>query len=118
MAKAKNQVISGAYLGYKINSFLGELALSNWSSTQSISINKNNVSSIESVDSSKQRDTGSTIARGIVGGILLGPAGMVGGALLGKSNEVHLLSINFKDGKKSLIEVDSKIYKEILKRLY
>jgi len=118
MAKAKNRVISGAYIGYKINAFLGELVLSNLSSTKSISINKNNVSSIELVDSSKQRDTGSTIARGLVGGILLGPAGIVGGALLGKSNEINLLSINFKDGKKSLIEVDNKIYKEILKRLY
>ena len=81
-------------------------------------ISTSNVANIELVDSSKQRDTGSTIARGLVGGILLGPAGMVGGALLGKSNGVYLLSINFKNGKRSLIEVEDKIYKEILKRLY
>ena len=116
MAKAKNKVISGAYIHFGINSFLGDISLTN--SSSAIAINKNTVKNIEIIDSSKQRDTGSSIARGLVGGILLGPAGIVGGALLGKSNGIHLISIEFKDGKKSLIEVDDKIYREILKKLY
>ena len=116
MAKAKNKVISGDYLNYNVDSFWGDVSLTTTCTT--IQLNKSNVANIELVDSSKQRDTGSTIARGLVGGILLGPAGMVGGALLGKSNGVHLLSINFKNGKRSLIEVEDKIYKEILKKLY
>ena len=116
MAKAKNKVISGDYLGYSVDSFLGQVTLS--SVSNSITLNKSSVANIELVDSSKQRDTGSTIARGLVGGILLGPAGIVGGALLGKSNGVHLLSVIFKNGKRSLIEVEDKVYKEILKKLY
>jgi len=117
MAKAKNLVVSGDFLNYSVESIWGEISLTSFGS-KSISINKQSIESIEILDSTKQRDTGSTIARGIVGGILLGPAGMIGGAILGKSAGIHLLSIIFKNGKRSLLEIDDKIYKEIIKKMY
>jgi hypothetical protein len=112
MAKAKNRVISGAYEGFEVSSFLGQISIG------VINISKANIINIEQIDSSKSKDVGSSIARGLVGGVLLGPAGVLGGVLLGKSNGVHLLSINFKNGQRSLIEVDDNIYKAIIKKLY
>lgn len=116
MAKAKNKVIAGHLNGADITTFLGDIQISCFNGNAFI--NKNTVANIEVVTSETKRDTGSTIARGLVGGVLLGPVGLVGGALLGKNNDIHTLSITFKDGKKSLIEINDKIYKDIIKKLY
>ena len=51
-------------------------------------------------------------------GSLFGGVGMIAGALSAKSKGVHTLAILFKDGKKSLIEVDDKIYKNIMTAIF
>src|SRR5574344_355914 len=110
MTKAKNKVISGAYAGKNISCVCGSILIST-SFGSGISIDKTTVENIEVVDSESKKDTGSCIARGIVGGLLLGPVGVLGGAVIGKTNDIHILSIQFKNNEKSLIEIDGKIYK-------
>lgn len=115
-SKAKNKVISGYLAGANITHFWGEIKISGFAGNQTIS--KATVANIELVNSETNKDTGSSIARGVVGGVLLGPAGLIGGALLGKHNDIYTLSINFKNGKKSLVEIDSNLYKELTIKLY
>lgn len=118
MSKARNIVISGIYKDKKVsvNSFirtkdnqfkkLKYLKIQiDW--TDFIIINEQTISSIEILNTEGiQTDTGSSIARGITGGLLLGGAGLIAGAGMGKQSSINLLQINWKDGQKSLIEVD------------
>lgn len=60
----------------------------------------------------------SGIARGLVGGALLGPVGMLAGGMSAKSKGIYQIAIQFKDGKRSLLEVDDKIYKAIIQACF
>ncbi|AWO73868.1 hypothetical protein C1N76_04305 [Geobacillus thermoleovorans] len=55
--------------------------------------------------------------RGLVGSFLLGPVGLLAG-LSAKTKGVHVVAIKFKDGKKSLLEVNEKIYAALMKNLF
>ena len=117
MAKAKNKVIAGSYLGRDIFQVFGVPHLS-LSLTKSIELTKANVQSYEVMDESHSKSTSSTIGRGLVGGLLLGPVGMLGGALTSKSKGIYVLALEFKDGSRSLLEVDDKIYRAIMTKLF
>ena len=121
MAVAKNKVISGLYSGKRIviKSFIRQkdkqftrlkyLAIQA-DFTDFIIINEQNIKSIEIINQEGvQTDTGSSIARGIAGGLLLGGAGIIAGASMGKQNSINLLQINWNDGQKSLVEVNYNI---------
>lgn len=43
---------------------------------------------------------------------------MIGGAISAKNKGIYQIAIQFKDGKKSLIEVDDKIYKTLIKSCF
>lgn len=124
MAKAKNIVKSGLYSNCKIviKNFLrvekGKSAdlkylrinLDSIDITKFIIINEQSISSIRIIHSDGiTSDTNSSIARGIVGGMLLGSAGLIAGASIGEQNAINLLEIIWKDSQKSLIEVDNDI---------
>lgn len=118
MAKAKNKVISGIYKDFSISLEFGRVKISSiWEQKTKI-LTKSDVQSIIPVNATQSKSMGSTIARGLVGGLLLGPAGLVGGAILGKNDETYVLQITFKSGATCLVEVDGKIYREILKIMY
>lgn len=86
--------------------------------TTSIDLTKENVSSYEVVDETTRKSTGSAIGRGLVGSLLLGPVGLVAGAATAKSKGTHTVAIEFKSGERSLLEVDDKIYKALVRCLF
>ena len=65
-----------------------------------------------------RKSASSGVARGLVGGALLGPVGLLAGGLSAKSKGIYQIAILFKDEKRSLIEVDDKIYKTLIKVLF
>lgn len=97
MAKAKNMVIAGDYKGYVINTFP---SVSIVRSGKIISINSNTVKKWN-IETEKKTGpgVGSVVAFGAV-------------AFAGDKN-VSIVSIEWQDGKKSLLEVDSKILRSI-----
>lgn len=113
---AKNAVIAGDYEGKKfVNSSKGIiLAIS---LTKSITLNKDTVESYEVMDESSKTSAVSAVSRGLVGSFLLGPVGLLAG-ISAKKKGVHVVAIQFKDGKKSLIEIDDKLYKTLMKTLF
>jgi hypothetical protein len=117
MAKARNKVIAGDYLGRPVMQTFG-MAFISLSITKNIELTKDNVEDYEVMDESHTRSTASTIGRGLIGGFLLGPAGMLGGALTSKKKGIYVIALKFKDGGKSLIEVDDKIYRAIMTQLF
>lgn len=110
---AKNKVIAGDYVGNIVGQALGQPYIST-GFAKSINISKANVESYEIITDDHRKSASSGIARGLVGGALLGPVGMLAGSLSAKNKGVYQLAIHFKDGKRSLLEVNDKIYKAIV----
>ncbi|MFW5631426.1 MAG: hypothetical protein ACOCNB_11720 [Acetivibrio ethanolgignens] len=116
MAKAKNAVIAGDYLGKGIVGGVKPGIVIKL--LKQIDLNHETVETYEVITDEHRKSAASGVARGLVGGALLGPVGMLAGSLSAKSNGIYQVAIQFKDGKKSLIEVDDKTYKAIVKQCF
>lgn len=123
MAKASNSVIAGDFSGKKLSSSFGSLSIS--LGFGSVKIDKTTVESYELITDEHRKSAASGAARGIVGGVLLGPVGMLAGGLSAKTKGIYQVAIQFKDdpkavygGKRCLVEVDDSIYKLIVKNCF
>ncbi len=117
MAKAKNRVVAGDYTGMAV----GAAALTPYIITgfvKSFNLDKQTVESYEVITDEHRKSAASGVTSDIVGGVLLGPVGVLAGELSAKNKDIYQIAINFKDGKRSLIEVDDKIYKAIVKSCF
>lgn len=114
---AKNKVIAGDYEGKVVSSTFGVVQIS-VGFTQTLVLGKKTVESYELITDEHRKSAKSGIARGLIGGALLGPVGILAGGLSAKSKGTYTVSIRFKDGKSSLLEVDDKIYKAIVKSCF
>lgn len=115
MAKAKNKVIAGDYEGKGVSGGGFSSVSILVGIFKSVDLNKKTVESYELITDEHRKSAKSGIARGIVGGALLGPVGMLAGGISAKQKGIYQIAIQFKDGKRSLLEVDDKIYKSIVK---
>ncbi len=111
---AKNRVIAGDYVGYFAGQALGNPYIFVGISKR-INIDRSTVQSYELITDEHRKSAASGIARGLVGGALLGPVGALAGGISAKNKGIYQVAIQFKDGKRSLLEVDDKIYKAIVK---
>ncbi|AOY77231.1 hypothetical protein [Clostridium formicaceticum] len=114
---AKNKVIAGEYKGKSLAAALGTVIIST-TFTKSLVLDNTTVDAVEVVTDEHRKSAASGVARGLVGGALLGPVGMLAGGLSAKSKGIYTLAIRFKDGKESLVEVDDKIYKALLQKCF
>lgn len=117
MAKAKNKVIAGDYIGNIMGQALGQPYIVT-GFAKSIQLNNSTVESYELITDEHRKSAKSGVARGLVGGALLGPVGLLAGGLSAKSKGIYQVAIQFKDGKRSLVEVDDKIYNAIIKSCF
>lgn len=78
-----------------------------------VNINSETVESYEIQNQGQKKSAG----RAVAGAIIAGPLGMAVGALSGKTKGI-LIAVQFKDGKKSLIECDQKICDAIVKACF
>ena len=117
VAKAKNAVIAGDYLGKQIIATFGQVQLVTGFG-KGENLDKFSVDSYELVTDEHRKSAASGVARGLVGGALLGPVGMLAGSLSAKNRSIYQVAIQFKDGKKSLIEIDEKVYKALIKSCF
>lgn len=141
MASAANRVIAGDYSGKYIkyglldsrviiqkvsscdcwvssklrdNPNLKEVKLNSFGELE---ITKNNITNYEVITEEKMKSGTSAIMRGALGAAVLGPIGILAG-LTAKTKGIHTVAIEWVNGKKSLIEVDDKIYKKLLSDLF
>lgn len=116
MTRAKNKVIAGDYKGKLVGVSFSEAFIS-LTLTNFISINNETVKGLTPLDDDSQISVASAAMRGLIGEMLLGPIGLIA-AGTAKRNGIHLLGIEFKDGKRSVVEVDDKRYKEIVQSCF
>lgn len=76
----------------------------------SVTVSKYTISSIEDMGSESKNSPG----QAAFGALLFGPAGL----LLGGNNQRHLVAIFWKDGKKSLADLNDVEYREIKKAMF
>lgn len=112
MAKASNKVIAGDYKGKLVGGSFGEAYIS-LTLTKLLYLNKETVSSLSPLDDDSQISVASAAMRGLVGELVLGPIGLIAAATA-KRNGIHILGIEFKDGKRSVVEVDDKRYRNMI----
>ena len=111
-----SMVIAGEYKGSSIS--VGFSSIKFCKGFKRIKLDKSNVESYELITEEHRKSAASGIGRGLVGGALLGPVGMLGGALSAKNKGRYQLAIQFKDGTKSLLEVDDLTYKALVSILF
>lgn len=114
---AKNKVITGDYVGGKVSTGFGIPSIS-YGFGKMIMLDKDTVEAYELVTDEHRKSAASGVGRGLIGGALLGPVGLLAGGLSAKSKGVFTVAINFKDGKSSLLEIDDKNYKALLKKCF
>lgn len=124
MASAKNKVLSGDYVDDSVRiEGLGTQLVFGYGkdndlfTTTHITLDKSTVESYEVLTEDKVKSASSTMLRAGVGALLLGPVGLLAG-VSGKTKGIYNVAILFKDGKKSLIEIDDKHYKVLMKVLF
>ena len=113
---ARNIVIAGDYEGKRLFNGFNHVGLM-LGLIKSIKLTKEEIESYEVMDEESRTSATSAVGRGLVGSFLLGPIGAVA-ALSAKKKGTHVIAIQFKDGKKSLIEIDNKLYKILIKSLF
>lgn len=111
-----NRVIAGDYKGQGVMSSLGKVTIT-LPMFKTVKINKETVEEYEVINESSKKSASSAIGRAAVGAFFLGPVGVAAG-LSAKSKGTHQVAILFKDGKKSLLEVDDKIFRAITVSLF
>lgn len=120
MASAKNKVIAGDYEKKNVSLSGGKaiIDLGGWPIHKKIQLDKTTVDSYEVVDESSKKSTASAVGRAAVVGTIINPVVGLAAAFTAKSKRSHVVAIQFKDGKKSLLEVDDKIYKAIMTKVF
>ncbi|MHA6258377.1 hypothetical protein ACXYMX_00565 [Sporosarcina sp. CAU 1771] len=113
---AKNKVVAGDYNGKQIIQAFGSVSLST-GLLKSIPLDKTTVKEYEILDEESRKSATSAVGRAFVGGVILGPVGWLAG-LSAKSKGTHTIALEFNDGKKSLIEIDKKVYSALVKKLF
>lgn len=113
---ASNKVIAGDYEKKDIMLTFGVVTLSP-KLFKTIQLDRSTVEEYEVIDEESRKSAVSVVGRAFVGGLILGPVGWLAG-LTGKSKGTHIVALQFKDGKKSLIEVDDKIFSALTKKLF
>ena len=112
-----NKVIAGKYEGKSIISTSGRVFIS-IGVFSPLELTNDIITSYEVLNGEQRKSAKSGIARGLVGGALFGGVGALAGGLSAKSKGKYQIALEFYDGEKSLLEVDDKIYKLIMKALF
>lgn len=113
---ATNVILEGAYKGKMVMNPTGKPYIP-VSFGKKLYLNKDTVEAYEVITDEAQKSAASGVARGLVGGALLGPVGMLAGSASAKSKKTYTIILQFKTGEKSLVEVNHVTYKDIVGKM-
>lgn len=114
-----NLVIKGDYKNFLlcVSKNSGELVLEN--NQHSIDLSSDNINKYEVIHTEYGKNIIDIIARIIIGVYLLGYLGVVAGFTANNTYELYrVVSVEFKDGKKSIIKMNKKHFRKLLSTTY
>lgn len=114
---ARNQVVAGDYKGLRVDAMYGMIYIACYEGTKNLYLNKDNVENYTVLDAESHKSAGSAVGRAAVGGLLLGPVGLVAG-VTAKKKSTYSVQVDFRDGKRSLLEIDGKRYKALMESCF
>lgn len=110
MSKGGNVVLSGDYAGASlIADKSGKLVL--MANEGPLYLDSTTVENYNVVNNSESRSAGSAVKRAAVGKAVFGRKAMIAGAATAKKVVTYEVGVNFKDGKRSLLQLDEAGYK-------
>jgi hypothetical protein len=112
VAKAQNKVLKGKFINCRVYSN-GDCLVCEGGKP----IRKHYAESYEVITEENMKSGSSAILRGAAGAALLGGIGILAG-LTAKNKGIYLVAIFWKDGERSLIEIDEKLYKVLVKSMF
>lgn len=115
MSSAKNRVLDGFYKGDFIRSSGNNIYID--AGFTKIDINKKRFSSYELLTEDKVKSGTSAILRGAIGVSILGAPGILA-ALTAKDKSIYLVALEYNDGGHSIIEVDERLYKLLIRSMF
>lgn len=80
---------------------------------QSLSLNEQNIESLEMASEESVKRLGGTVGWGVAGAMLLGPAGMLAGLLAGGRGKDVTFVLKLNDGRRMLATTDSSAYTKL-----
>lgn len=104
-----NTVIKGDYQGYIVINNGINIGLKKMFKDMVI-VDKNTVETYEVLTEEAKTSASSAVLRGGAGAVLLGPIGLAA-AFTARKKGIYTVYIEFKDGKKSVVELKEKEYK-------
>lgn len=113
---AKNKVIAGDYTGKMVSSSFGQTFII-LGFNKNLYLDKYSVATYELIDEAHNKSAANVFGRAVVGS-MFGGLGAIAGATTTKSKGIYTIAVSFNDGKKSLIEVDDKIYKAFIAAVF
>lgn len=118
MASAKNKVIKGDYTQWDVFKGVNAPYLHlSFSGMADVTLDKATVETYEVITEEQRKSGTSAVLRAGAGAVLLGGVGLLAG-LSAKNKGIYIIAIQFKNGKKSLIEIDEKIYKQLVQAMF
>jgi hypothetical protein len=109
-------VVAGDFSGYLIEPGSGGLVLRQ--GFKKVKLNKETVQSYEIMTEDHQKSATSGIARGLIGGAVFGGIGAVAGILSAKEKGSYQVAVQFKDEKKSLLQMNELQYKLLMQTMF
>lgn len=112
---AKNEVIAGEYTKYTVIYDGGKVYLKEFNSwnPRIVYLNKSTVHEYNILNENYKKTVTGVVGRAAVGAAILGPIGLLAGATA-KNKGTYVVSITFKNGTQSLLEIDEKRYKALV----
>lgn len=116
---AKNKVIAGDYEGVDVFCAFGDLSLIGTVNMKTVNmkLDKSTIRNYDVMDEESRKSATSAVGRAAVGTFLLGPVGLLAG-VTAKRKGIYTIAIEYHNGGKSLIEIDEKRYKLLIKKLF
>lgn len=114
-----NLVIKGDYKNFLLclSKNSGELVLEN--NKQSIDLSSENINKYEVIHTEYGKSIIDIIVRIVIGVYIIGYLGVVAGFTANNTYEIYrVVSVEFKDGKKSIIKMNKKNFRKLLSATY